>query len=180
MFVMKANERLYLRAWEYNAARILSELANIVRNNGGKVKPTKNAIVSDRDNEGQSKNEPIVVTHTGHISFVQDGTHYYYQVDVNPFSPFYYHKTPVRNGKYSLDSVLDEDKKEWLFNCYLKSNCSDENIQEGANRIYTMLINAENTPIRRDKERRRVPNTYNDYYHEEDVYKPERHAKVDY
>lgn len=34
---MKKNERLYLRSWEYNAARILSALAVIVENNGGEI-----------------------------------------------------------------------------------------------------------------------------------------------
>lgn len=34
---MQKTERLYVRSWEYNAARILTELAVIVENNGGKV-----------------------------------------------------------------------------------------------------------------------------------------------
>lgn len=48
MFVTKENERLYPATWEYNAARILTELAKIVINNGGKVKPQKNAIITNR------------------------------------------------------------------------------------------------------------------------------------
>jgi hypothetical protein len=48
MIVIRENERLYLSNWEYNSCRILSELANIVDNHGGKVKPTKTAIVSNR------------------------------------------------------------------------------------------------------------------------------------
>ena len=48
MIVTKENERLYLKPWSYNAARIMSELAKIVENNGGRYKPTKAAIVSDR------------------------------------------------------------------------------------------------------------------------------------
>lgn len=31
MIVMKENERLYLRSWEYNAARTITELAAIVK-----------------------------------------------------------------------------------------------------------------------------------------------------
>ena len=46
--VTKDNERLYLKSWQYNAARILSELANIVKTNGGRVQPLKTAIISDR------------------------------------------------------------------------------------------------------------------------------------
>lgn len=48
MIITKENERLYLSSWNYNCAQILSELAKIVTNNGGKVKPTKTAIISNR------------------------------------------------------------------------------------------------------------------------------------
>lgn len=48
MLVFKENERLYLRSWNYNAACILSELAKIVIKNGGRVKPTYHAIISNR------------------------------------------------------------------------------------------------------------------------------------
>lgn len=39
MYVLYEGERLYLSAWEYNAARVLTELARIVKNNGGTVAP---------------------------------------------------------------------------------------------------------------------------------------------
>ena len=48
MFITQENQRLYPATWEYNASRILTELAKIVINNGGKVKPLKNAIISNR------------------------------------------------------------------------------------------------------------------------------------
>lgn len=48
MIVTKENQRLYLKPWNYNAARIMSELAKIVENNGGRYKPTNAAIISDR------------------------------------------------------------------------------------------------------------------------------------
>ena len=47
MLVLKENQRLYPNAWNYNGALILTELAKIVINNGGKVKPLKNAIISN-------------------------------------------------------------------------------------------------------------------------------------
>lgn len=37
MFVLKDGERLYLKPWEYNAALIMTELANIVKRTGGRV-----------------------------------------------------------------------------------------------------------------------------------------------
>jgi hypothetical protein len=48
MLVIKENERLYPDSWSYNIALILTELAKIVANNGGKVKPLCNAIISNR------------------------------------------------------------------------------------------------------------------------------------
>jgi len=176
--VTKDGERLYLQAWEYNAARIITELANIVNNHGGRVKPTHTAIISDRSAE--EKSEPITVTHTTYISFILDETYYYYQVDSNPFFEFYYSKTPIKNGKRSKDAGLEADKKEWLYDCFFESNCGQPDIVEAANLIFNMLCNAPMSKIIRDGRKQRVPNTYNNGYHMETVYKPERIEKVDF
>jgi len=176
--VRKDGERLYLRAWEYNAARIITELASIVKNHGGRVKPTHTAIISDRSAE--EKSEPITVTHTSYISFILDEVYYYYQVDSNPLFEFYYYKTPIKNGKRSRDAGLEADKKEWFSDCFFKSNCSQPDIIEAANLIFNMLCNAPMSKIIRDSYKQRVPNTYNDGYHMETVYKPERMEKVDF
>lgn len=48
MFVMKDGEKLYLSNWGYNSCRILSALAIIVENNGGKVKPQKKPVIVNR------------------------------------------------------------------------------------------------------------------------------------
>lgn len=176
--VIKDGERLYLLAWEYNAARIISELAKIVQNHGGRVKPTHTAIISDRS--ATEETEPISVTHTSYISFVLDETHYYYQVNDNPFFEFYYNKTPIKNGKRSRDAGLEADKKEWLFDCFFGSNCGQQDIIEAANLIFNMLCNAPMSKIIRDSHKLRVPNTYNNGYHIETVYKPERLEKVDF
>jgi len=220
MIVMKENERLYLTSWEYNAARVLTELAKIVVNNGGRVKPLKTAIISNRshtkalrgneeriahykkiaaEGHGNEKtlegiasmsetierlkafnNEPIKVTHTTYISFVFDGFYYYYQLNDNPFFEFYYQKTPIKDGKYSKDSALIEDKKKWLYDCFFDVDCSDADVKEAANLIFNMLVKAKPTPIIRDSKKQRVPNTYNDGYHYEEIYKPERFAEVDF
>lgn len=46
--ITKENQRLYLPSWGYNAALIMSKLAEIVKDNGGKVKPLKTALISNR------------------------------------------------------------------------------------------------------------------------------------
>ena len=48
MFVTSSGQRLYLTTWCFNAVRVMGELASIVTEAGGRVKPVKAAIVSDR------------------------------------------------------------------------------------------------------------------------------------
>lgn len=175
--VMNDGERLYLRVWEYNVSRIITELANIVKSHGGRVKPTNTAIISDRS---ATEDEPITVTHTSYISFILDETHYYYQVNDNPFFEYYYNKTPIKNGKRSRDAGLEADKKEWVFDCFFGSNCGQQDIIEAANLIFNMLCNAPMSKIIRDKRKQRVANTFNEGWHFETVYVPERLEKVDF
>lgn len=51
MIVMKDNERHYATSWQYNSARILTRLAQLVTAQGGKVKPLHPAVLSDRNLE---------------------------------------------------------------------------------------------------------------------------------
>lgn len=124
-------------------------------------------------------NDPIEVTSTGYISFVLDDIYYYYQTSDNPFFPFHYIKTPVINGKISKDAVLEEDPKEWLFDCVFSFNLGENDVKEIANMIFNMLYNAKNSTKRRDGKRIRVPNTYSDGYHYETIYTPERWESVE-
>ena len=219
MLVMKDNERLYPATWVYNSSRLLTQLAKIVTDNGGTVKPLRTAIISNRvqdaaireyrdkiaqytaleqENHNPKRaeairaytaklekltavnNEPIAVTHTTYITFVLNGIYYYFQTDDNPFFPFYIQKTPVKNGKYSKDACMIEDRKEWMYDCFFECTCTDADIIEGANLIYNMLVNAQCTRIIRDGRRQRVPNTYNGGYHYETVYAPERIGVIDF
>ena len=176
--IMNDGERLYLRTWEFNAARIITELAHIVNNHGGRVKPTNTALISDRSAKEEA--EPITVTHTSYISFILDETYYYYQVNDNPFFEYYYNKTPIKNGKRSRDAGLEADKKEWVFDCFFGSNCGQEDIIEAANLLFNMLCNAPMSKIIRGKHKQRAANTYSEGWYFETVYTPERLEKVDF
>lgn len=216
MTVLKDNERLYLDSWNYNAALILTELAKIVKNHGGRVKPTHTAIISNctittmknryagdiarletlEINEKRScaikslkaklaelsviDNEPVTVTHIRYINFVYDNFYYYYQVDSNPFFEFYYSKTPIKNGEYSKDACLEEDKKEWMRDCFFKYGCSKEDIREAADLIFGMLVNTNVSIVRRNGKRKRVPNMYDGDYHYEIVPNHERIGRIDF
>lgn len=199
---------------------IISELANIVQSSGGRVKPCRSAIISNRTITEKVKeetyrivhferllagdkgneytrnaldaaraelekleavsNEPVKVTHTTYITFTLNGFYYYYQVDDNPFVEFYYTKTPLKGDKYSRDACLDEDPKKWLDDRYFRYDCTRADITEVAQRIFRFLCSSKATPIHREKQRQRVPNTYDGDYHYEEVYTPERIGKIDF
>lgn len=181
MIVTQENQRLYLGSWGYNAARILSKLAEIVESNGGRVKPLNHAIIQNRDYSPEERESTeIAVTHTSYIAFVLDGFYYYYQVDDNPFFPFYFSKRPVINGKYSRCACLDNEPKNWVFDCFFMKSCCNADITEAAYLIFNMLCNAAPSKINREYKRHRVPNHYNSGYHYETVCNPERFAKIDF
>ena len=123
-------------------------------------------------------NDPITVKQHGYITFVLDGTYYYYQTSDNPFFEFYYQKTPTNRGIYSQDAVLEQDPKEWLFDCFFSFSACDADIKEAANLIFNMLVNAKHCTISRDTKRVRVPNTYDGGYHYETKTAPGRYEKL--
>lgn len=128
----------------------------------------------------QINNDPRRVTHTGYISFIYENNFYYFSIDSNPFLDFHYIKTPVADGKYSQDACSETDKKEWYSDDLLKWSRSDAEIEEAARMIFNMLCNAPFSVIRRDGRRQRVHNLYNNGYHYETIYAPERFAKIDF
>lgn len=220
MIVMKDNERHYATSWQYNSARILTRLAQLVMAQGGKVKPLHPAILSDRNledaiQETESKmnhlpepnpdswldvrfivehhylnkleelraisNTPITVTHTSYISFAMNGLYYSYQLDDNPFLPFYYLKTPIENGTYSGDACLANEPKPWLNdNSFIRYGCSDSEIETAAQAILALLLAAPLSTLRHDTKRTRVPNIYDSGSHFENIPVKERRLKIDF
>lgn len=219
MIVTKDNQRLYATSWQYNSARILTRLAQLVTAQGGKVKPLHPAILSDRNLEDEIREteskmnhlpEPnpdswldvrfivehhylnkleelqsipndITVTHTSYISFAMNGLYYSYQLDDNPFLPFYYMKTPIENGTYSGDACLANEPKPWLNdNSFIRYGCSDSEIETAAQAILALLLAAPLSTLRHDTQRTRIPNTYDSGYHFENVPVKERRLKIDF
>lgn len=231
MIVYKENQKFYLTHWEYNACRIISALAEIVREHGGNVKQTIPCEIVDRtkynkhdeiereierrelalsvrtfeDDEKEEKyrkaiskrlealkmelrkleeeinyDKPISVSHTTYITFELDGVYYYYQVDDNPFFEFHYVKTPITERGHSLDACMEEDEKEWLFDCYVLTECTSEEVIKAAQFLFDMLMNAKKSRIIRDCKKTRVPNTYDSGWHYENIYAKERFAQIDF
>lgn len=220
MIVLKDNQRLYATSWQYNSARILTRLAQLITAQGGKVKPLHPAVLSDRNleeactatqrriessyNAGPTShpkeretqifnlqkelarfqaipNAPITVTHTSYISFAMNGLYYSYQLDDNPFLPFYYMKTPIENGTYSGDACLANEPKPWLNdNSFIRYGCSDSEIETAAQAILALLLAAPLSTLRHDTKRTRIPNIYDSGSHYENIPVKERRLKIDF
>lgn len=126
-------------------------------------KPARAAAIVEFKKKLEEKqainNDPIRVTHTSYIQFILDDVYYYFQVDRNPFFEFYYVKTPVKNGRYSMDAAMVETEKEWLYDCFLLGNAANGDITEAANIIFNMLVNAK----KHSRYERRPPATRPEY-----------------
>lgn len=187
MYISYDGQRLYLRNWEYNSARIMRELVKIIENNGGEVKPSvcnRFAMVSNRTLDhaimetreklekyerleagGNSNparveaikkmrddlerweafdNAPFRADHIGYIRFMLDGFEYYYQHDENPFFDFHFTKMPIakteeERRENNRSYYAENDKKEWLWDCFFSLTCSEEDVKEAAYMILNML-----------------------------------------
>ena len=126
-------------------------------------------------------NTPIAVTHTSYISFTMNGLYYSYQLDSNPFFPFYYLKTPIENGTYSGDACLEDDPKSWLQDdSFIRFGCPQSEIESAAQAILSLLLTAPLSTLRHDTQRTRIPNTYDSGYHFENIPVKERRLKIDF
>lgn len=124
------------------------------------------------------KNDPIETPCANWITFSLDGTYYNLSLDDNPFFEFHLIKTPITNGKYSMDASAEEFPKNWLYDCFFRCDASEADRKEAANLIFNELIRAKHSPIIRDKKRIRVSNTYDTGYHYETIYGKERIATI--
>lgn len=174
-------KKLYLKNWAYNCSRILSTLAAMVTSDGGKVKPQELVEICPNGSNGIGREaEPIVVTHIGYIRFVLDDVMYFYEIKENPFFQPILLKTPVVDNQYSVDACGTECAMDWEMEELHCMDCSDEIIEHCAEEIYEELLAAPLATIRREMNRTRVSNTFDDGYHYENVPVAERFELVDF
>lgn len=143
------------------------------------IKNLKQKLAELKEYENNN-NLVLIKTSLTYIRFVLNGDMYYYQLNDNPFFDFYYDKTPIKNNQYSLDTCMEKDNKEWLYDYHLSYKCTDTQRREAAKNIFEMLLSAKFCSVIRNTEKKRVSNTYNDGYHYEIVIKPERMKSVDF
>lgn len=180
MIVYKEGQKGYLTTWGYNAARVLPDLAKIITEAGGRVKPLRTAQVCNRTKDDQSF---VTVTHTSYINFVYDNDYYYFQVDDNPFFEHILLKTPVSGSKYDGDACSDQSDKTWAEELAYGEeayNADDARIPQAAEELFKMLTEAEYSVIRREKQRIRVENRYDNGWHWEEVVKKAPERAIDF
>ena len=144
-----------------DARIILDNLKKIVEKAGGRVK----------------EHSPYF----NYIRFVLNGYMYYFQIDDNPFFPHCYIKTKVVDGKYSLNTYMDElTERTWMKRLERYVRNTDECLENVAEDLYKTLLDAKDSEKYREEETKVVPNIYNSGTHTEKVFRPERFAKVDF
>lgn len=118
--------------------------------------------------------ETTFVSWCGHsIQFVIDGIYYYFSMDSNPFFPASIRKIKLDTnnsytGTYYTDSI---EEKPFLYDCIYNYNCCNSDIKEMAYQMYNFLIAAPMSKLYVDRQKKRVPNTYNGGYHYETIVK---------
>lgn len=137
-----------------------------------------NKLSKELEDLQKINNEPVYVENTNYIFFVYQNHLYTYSMNDNPFMEFYYSKVPVIDGKYSRDYYIENDKKEWFYDCLFDYECTEAETKEAAKFIFDMLINAPLSQKYVDTKRTIVSNIYDDGYHYENVRKPERFEAI--
>ena len=106
------------------------------------------------------------------ISFILDKTYYHFEFADNPFFPDIYAKIPLNDnntyyGNYYRNELKD-NQRTYMYNQLWDVEIDEEIIEKAAKNIYDILINADYCEkCENEKEKIKVPNTYNDGYHTE-------------
>lgn len=149
-------DRLFLDSWGYNSVRVLTRLARIVEEDGGKIVfryGVPHYEIHNRNHEAKVLNTSF----REYIHFVKDDAMYYFSLDRNPFFPFYYSKAPYERVECG-DVVqyvtrrgycLDELGREWAADELLLSVPDDSFIDECARVLYALLMQAKNSFFRK-------------------------------
>lgn len=117
-----------------------------------------------------------------YMQFVYQGFYYYLQI--SEFNDHLtYSKTPIKGDKYSRDTYSEKVSNQWDTDAFytLEPGAEiDADRREAANLIFNEITSAPASEIYRESHRVRVANTYNNRYHYETIYNPERTAKIDF
>ena len=179
MFGIKENQRLYLSAWNYNACRMLGELAEIVKNNGGKVKPFRHVMANNREYEPDA--EPIQIYGQSWITFQLDGILYGFSIEDNPFFDHRGMKRKIKDGKVLQNVYADLfiPGEKWIYDCMFRV-ATDAEVREIANILFNELVKAPLSEIYHDGKRVKVPNTFDGGWHWKYTREPDTWEEVSF
>ncbi len=130
-------------------------------------KEVPQTISQELERLAQIKNDPIITPYADYlyISFVYDGYYYYYQMERNPFFDFLFIKTKMLNENTTTKNVYGSTpSREWMYDCFLRFDCSNSDRREAANLIFNEIVNAPCSAPYHTKERN---NTNTLYFYEE-------------
>ena len=175
MYCTYEDQRLYLPAGEYNAARVLEYLLKIVENNGGEYEPYKHTLANNRSYEPNA--EPKRIMGQLWADFILDDVYYGISLDDNPFFDFYLTKTQVVDGKRKRNVYTEKLSKEWVYDCLFRVT-NDEEVKEIAYQLFNIVVKAPMSEVYNDKHRFRVNNIYDGGWHWEYKVDPDRWIKA--
>lgn len=176
MFALKEDQRLYLPAWEYNAARVLGCVAELVQKNGGEVKPWKHVMANNRTYEPDA--EPVRIYGQSWITFILDGIYYSFDWDDNPFFEDHFTKAKIReDGKRLRNLYANSPIAPWKADCLFRV-ASDVEIMCVAEELLQKMIDARYSEVYRETHKQRVGNVYDGGWHWEYIRKPDEWVKA--
>lgn len=186
-------KKLYLKGWEFNSYLIINKLAEIVKNNGGKIVTDfpfintyeKTEIVNrdiEKNENEENENTNIQVLFKNYINFVLNDVIYYIQLQDNPFFEDYIlkEKATFDDNTYYVkyNHYMENLNKNWIDNeedigSYYET-LTPQKIEKLANNLYNQILNMPISELVTTK--KRVCNYYDNRYHYEYI-KEERNKK---
>ena len=162
-------QKLYFRAYELNIIKGINELYKLVDEKGGRVvseyTSEKHPIAVHDMKSGEYVMDSYFVYS---IQFVLGEKLYYVSFNENPYFADHYLKYPCRNLK-----ALRQYRMGDLEKIYLDYVMTDEEIKDSMRKLFDFLMKAPESQHYDNYTTIRVPNQYNDGFHNEKVIHPE-------
>lgn len=176
MFGIKENERLYLPAWEYNAARVLGFIAELVAEKGGEVKPWRHVMANNRTYEPDA--EPRQIYGQSWITFILDNVYYSFEYPDNPFFDDHFTKAKIReDGKRLRNLYADTKLPAWKYDSLFRI-ADDQKCRLIAEELLQNMIDAGFSSAYHETHKRKVPNQYDGKWHWEYIRTPDEYVKA--
>ena len=145
---------LYYNAWEYNSVRLIKRIEKLIFDNDGVIvsnykKELENYKIIPSYRDGRTdETKAVYSNYLNYITFVVDGFLYYLQLDDNPFFEHYFSKEKIGSDLTSeYKHYCIYLKRDFLFDCLYKFDCSPEEIKEIANMIFNQLLSSKESQI---------------------------------